>query len=139
MHVTIVDGNADTQSLFRHLLRDIGYEIRGCYNGLDALQSSFNRVENPPDLVLLEILPFQVNAREILHKVRSLPNWGRVPVIITTTAKIEDTTTTGRDVGAAGILVKPFEIETFQRCITASIKNWVNTSRENAGAPEGSS
>ncbi len=138
MHVTIVDGNPDTQSLFRHLLRDMGHDVTNCYNGLDALQSSCDRVKNSPDLVLLEILPFQATARETMRKLRSLPSWGRVPVILTTTLKIQDTITSGREVGAAGILVKPFDISTFQSCITSSIQNWVNLSIERARAPEGS-
>jgi CheY-like chemotaxis protein len=91
------------------LVRMGGYEVHQCADGAAALAEGAGFA---PDLILLDVVLPDMEGPEILQKLRDQPLLAAVPVIFMTgksqREEIEDLVA----VGAAGVLVKPFDPST---------------------------
>ena len=85
----------------RYLERD-GLNVRSAADGAAALLEFEN---NPPDLVVLDVMLPHVNGLDVLSEVRRR---GEVPVILLTANGEESDRVRGLDMGADDYVVKPF-------------------------------
>lgn len=66
--------------------------------------------ENPPQLVLLELVVPRHNGMEFLHEFRSYPDWLDIPIILYTNVSRDELQLEGQmlqDMGIAGYFYKP--------------------------------
>lgn len=79
--VLVVEDNADTRTLVNHLLRK-NYEVRCATDADEALQLAS---EERYDVLLVDInLGKGKSGEDVLHAVKSLPNYEEIPVIAVT-------------------------------------------------------
>lgn len=116
--ILIVEDEESLLKLESILLTSKGYQVRGVTNGqaaLDAIE------EDPPHLVLLDIMLPEIDGFEICRRIKANPATSDIPVIMLTAKKSREDMARGEEVGADWYVTKPFKsamvIETIQRFI----------------------
>jgi signal transduction histidine kinase len=98
------DDNADMREYVRRLLAD-RYDVTPFSNGAAALDSIR---ENPPDLVLTDVMMPQLDGFGLLHALRQEPKTRTLPVLLLSARAGEESALEGLEAGADDYLVKPF-------------------------------
>jgi len=103
--VLIVDDDPRLREFVRVNLESEGYEVReagSAQEGLDALE------DEPPDLVLLDVMMPQVDGWEMLRRLQERHGVGSIPVIMFS-GKADETPEAATSRGAQGFIGKPFD------------------------------
>lgn len=103
--VLVVDDMPDNLNLMSGLLKD-NYKVKIATNGQKALNIAAS--DNPPDLILLDIMMQGMNGYEVCRRLQDNPKTRRIPVIfLTARAGIRDEKR-GLDLGAVDYIAKPY-------------------------------
>jgi excisionase family DNA binding protein len=105
--VLVVDDDEGLRSFLRSNLEIEGYEVReaaSAEEGLAALD------EEPPDLILLDVMMPRMNGWEMLQRVRERHGVGTMPVIMFS-GKVDESEATAEERGAQAFIGKPFDPE----------------------------
>jgi len=89
-------------------LRSAGHEVLEAQDGVVALSVLQTR---PVDLVLTDINMPNMNGIELTRQLRTMPSFGKTPIILLTTESDPGKKAEGRAAGATGWIVKPFSQE----------------------------
>ncbi len=104
--ILAVDDESDVLLIIKTALQSEGYEVSTASNGPDALVSAR---ENPPDLVLLDVMMPQMTGFEVLRALKDDDKTSTIPVIMLTglseRSKIQEALASG----TTFYIVKPFE------------------------------
>jgi CheY-like chemotaxis protein len=108
--VLYVDDDRNLCQIVGRALRGEGYEVRTAFDGAEAIASLR---EDPPDLVLLDLLLPRRDGFEVLEEIRSMPPpVGRLPVVLLSGCSPTPTyAKRARALGASELLVKPVPLE----------------------------
>ena len=102
--VLVVDDTPDNLSLMSGLLKD-DYKVKVANNGEKALKIA--GADNPPDLILLDIMMPGMDGYEVCRHLKSDPKTRDIPVIfLTAKAAVEDEKM-GLELGAVDYITKP--------------------------------
>jgi excisionase family DNA binding protein len=104
--ILIVDDDPRLREFVRVNLEMDGYTVREAGNaaeGLAALE------EEPPDLILLDVMMPEVDGWEMLRRVRERHGVDSIPVIMFSGKADESTAETATERGAQAFLGKPFD------------------------------
>jgi two-component system response regulator VicR len=100
--ILVVDDEKALVQLCKIILEAAGYEVRGAYDGAEALDMI---VDELPDLVLLDVMMPGMDGIEVCRRIRSV--YERRPQIVMYTADDRETTKrTSLSAGANGVLTK---------------------------------
>jgi hypothetical protein len=127
-HVLIVDDEPESRHRLRDLLLEQGLAVSEASNGLDALEVAR---QQPPDLVISDILMPQMDGFALCRAYRADPRLARAPFVFYT-----DSYATAKDaafarrLGATRFLVKSMAAEEVIRAITDAMQE------EQAAGPE---
>ena len=111
--ILIVDDEPFNVDLLEQELDDQGYATCAATGGEEALEVL---ASEKPDLVLLDWMMPGLDGIEVLQRMRSTPDWQRVPVIMLTARTSTDDMVRGLDAGADDYVTKPIdEAELFAR------------------------
>ena len=102
--VLLAEDNADMRDYVRRLLSPL-YEVTVAANGAEALSLA---QENPPDLVLSDIMMPIMDGVTLLRSLRSHPILKSIPVIFLSARAGEEASVEGLGAGADDYLIKPF-------------------------------
>lgn len=105
--VMCIEDDDDIRMLLELALRDLGgYDLLCCAGGEEGLRRA---PDFRPQLVLLDVMMPGLSGPETLQALRQLPCMAKVPVVFLTAkamrAELEDLL----NLGATGLIVKPFE------------------------------
>lgn len=101
----MVEDDRDIAELVAHHLQRAGYVPDVLNNGRDVLP----RVrEQPPDLVLLDLMLPGLNGLEICRAMRSEPSLATIPIIMLTAKSEEADRIVGLELGGDDYVTKPF-------------------------------
>ena len=79
--VLVVEDDADTREMLQRMLEREGFPVALAADGREGL----DRVaENPPSLILLDLLMPQMNGFEFLAELQTRPEWRSIPVVVVT-------------------------------------------------------
>jgi two-component system chemotaxis response regulator CheY len=106
--VLTVDDSPSIRQMMHLALKDAGYEVRQASDGLEALE--FARA-NTVDLVLTDVNMPRMDGITLVRELRALPSYKLTPMLILTTESAHDKKMQGKEAGATGWLVKPFNPE----------------------------
>ena len=109
--ILIVDDTPDNLMLLSGLLKT-DYRIRLAQNGAKALEICTS--DNPPDLVLLDIMMPEMDGFEVAKRMREHPNSESTPVIFVTAMTSSDAQLKGLDLGAVDFITKPIDPESLK-------------------------
>lgn len=104
--ILIVEDEESLLKLESILLTTKGYHVQGVATGTAALKAV---MENPPDLVLLDIMLPEVDGFEVCHQIKNNPQTRHIPVILLTAKKSPEDMARGKEVGADEYITKPFK------------------------------
>ncbi len=103
--ILIVDDNATNVELLCAQLKPYNYELFIAYDGDAALKKI---EENPPDLVLLDLMMPKVSGYEVCQQIKKNKKTQLIPVIIVTALKDLNDKIKAIEIGADDFLLKPF-------------------------------
>jgi DNA-binding response OmpR family regulator len=120
MKVLIIDDDADIRTIARLSLSRVGgmdvIEAAGGAEGVRKAQ------DERPDVILLDVMMPTMDGSQTLAALRAQPATAMTPVILLTAkarwAEVERLTA----LGAAGVLIKPFDPRTLSEDVRAFIK-----------------
>ena len=102
--ILVVDDTPDNLSLMSALLKD-HYKVKVANHGEKGLRIAAS--EQPPDLILLDIMMPDIDGYEVCRRLKSDPRTRDIPVIfLTARSEVEDETR-GLELGAADYITKP--------------------------------
>ncbi len=104
--VLAVDDSASMRALVTHVLAAAGYDVVLAEDGVEALGYA---EDNTVDLVLTDINMPNLDGIGLIKKLRSLPHYRFVPMLVLTTESGHDKKMEGKAAGATGWIVKPFD------------------------------
>jgi PAS domain S-box-containing protein len=102
--ILIADDNADMRLYLRRLLSK-SYEVRAAGDGQAALDAA---KEDPPDLVLADIMMPRLDGVGLLRALRADPLTRVIPVMMLSARAGEESAVEGLGAGADDYLIKPF-------------------------------
>lgn len=103
--ILVVDDEEPIQELLRFNLEKEGYLVCVAKDGQEAL----NQVKNdPPDLLVLDLMLPGMDGLEVCRKLRSNPKSEQIPIIMLTAKGEEIDKVLGLELGADDYMTKPF-------------------------------
>lgn len=103
--VLIVDDNPDILALLRANLQAAGFDTDEALNGEEALR---RMEENPPDVVLLDLMMPVLDGWGVLEALKDRPD--RPPIIVVTAAHSADGVDRANRLGVYAYVTKPFRM-----------------------------
>ncbi len=104
--ILIVDDTPDNLHLLSQLFKD-EYKVKVASSGEKALAICHS--DNPPDLVLLDVMMPGMDGFEVAQKMREHPNSQHIPVIFVTAMTDNDARMKGLSLGAVDFVTKPVD------------------------------
>lgn len=104
--ILIVEDEESLLKLESILLTTKGYLVQGATSGLSALDAV---AEEPPDLILLDVMLPELDGFEVCQRLKSSPETRHIPVILLTARKTPEDVARGEEVGADQYITKPFK------------------------------
>jgi two-component system chemotaxis response regulator CheY len=103
--ILAVDDSASMRQMVRYTLENAGYEVVQAADGLEALDYAKT---TGVDLVLADVNMPKMDGFSLCKELRNLPHYKGVPILILTTESAAEAKTRGKQAGATGWIVKPF-------------------------------
>ncbi len=102
--VLVVDDTPENLTVISGILKN-DFKVRAAPSGERALQIAFS--DNPPDLVLLDIMMPGMDGYEVLRRLQADPRTRGIPVLFVTAMDQEEDEQRGIDLGAVDYITKP--------------------------------
>ncbi|HWH84491.1 MAG TPA: response regulator [Burkholderiaceae bacterium] len=107
MHsILAVDDSASMRQMVTFTLKSAGYSVVEAVDGQDALEKTG---KTDFDLVLTDQNMPRLDGIGLTQRLRSNPKFKTTPILILTTESSDQMKQAGRNAGATGWLVKPFD------------------------------
>ncbi|HSV35837.1 MAG TPA: response regulator [Ramlibacter sp.] len=117
--ILVVDDTPDNLFLMNGLFED-RYEVIQAPSGRDALKIVMS--DNPPDMVLLDIMMPDMDGYEVLRRIRQHTPTANIPVIFLTALASQQDERLGMDLGAVDYLTKPVDPELVVQRVEAHVR-----------------
>lgn len=117
-HLLLADDNADMRDYIRRLLSG-SYTVQTVADGVTALTAIAN---NPPDLVLTDVMMPGMDGFELLRLLRSAPQTQAIPIILLSARAGEEARIEGLAAGADDYLIKPFSARELLARVETTLK-----------------
>lgn len=109
--VMVIDDSVVVRKIVETSLGRAGIRCLGFCDGYEALRALKTEMEQPPDLVLLDINLPRINGFDLLRLLRSHPAFDRMAVVILSSRDSVLDRVKCRLAGARAYLVKPFRTQ----------------------------
>ncbi|MCK4487380.1 MAG: response regulator [Desulfobacterales bacterium] len=111
-HILFVDDSPTIRSSVSFCLRNAGYRVTEAVDGKDGLEKvqSFKDKGDTLSLIITDINMPQMDGITFISEVKET-EFKFVPILVLTTEAEESVIKKGRDAGASGWLLKPFQPE----------------------------
>jgi two-component system chemotaxis response regulator CheY len=103
--ILAVDDSASMRQMVNFTLKGAGYEVVQAVDGVEALE--YARVHSV-DLVLTDVNMPRMDGITLVKELRALPSYRYTPMLVLTTESSQDKKMQGKQAGATGWIVKPF-------------------------------
>ena len=106
MKVLIIDDDADIRLIVRVSLSRHGFVVTEAASGADGLRAAR---EDRPDVIVLDVMMPEMDGPTTLGALLADPAIAGVPVVFLTAKAMRSEIDRLRALGAAGVLLKPFD------------------------------
>ena len=103
--ILAVDDSASMRQMVNFTLKGAGYEVVQAVDGIEALE--YARLHSV-DLVLTDVNMPRMDGITLVKELRALPSYRYTPMLVLTTESSQDKKMQGKQAGATGWIVKPF-------------------------------
>jgi two-component system chemotaxis response regulator CheY len=104
--ILAVDDSPSMREMVKIALSDAGFEVTQAEDGQQALDLARQSIF---DLVLSDVNMPQMDGIELIRALRAESGYRHTPILMLTTEASLDRKREGKDAGATGWIVKPFE------------------------------
>lgn len=104
--ILAVDDSGSLRQMLAFTLRSGGYQVVDAIDGIDGLQKA---QASPFDLVLTDQNMPNMDGLTLIKRLRAEPGYRSVPILMLTTESSAEMKAKGREAGANGWMVKPFD------------------------------
>lgn len=116
--ILVIDDDSKITAFLRRSLTYEGYHVTEAYDGYRGLRLAR---ENPPDLVILDVMMPGMDGWEVCRRLREVSD---VPILMLTARDEIADRVRGLDVGADDYLVKPFALEELLARVRALLRRY---------------
>lgn len=116
--ILAVDDSPDNLFLLETILDGPDFELVCVDRGQEALKQA---VENPPDLILLDVMMPGLDGYEVTRRIRQNPSLPYIPILLIT-AHDQSSLVEGLDAGADDFVRKPFNIDELLARVRAMLR-----------------
>jgi two-component system chemotaxis response regulator CheY len=106
--ILAVDDSASMRQMVKYTLEGAGYQVVQASDGVEALDFAKTR---GVDLVLTDVNMPRMDGITLVKELRGLDSYRLTPMLVLTTESGQDTKQRGKQAGATGWIVKPFNPE----------------------------
>ena len=104
--ILVIDDSVSIQQMVAFTLKSEGYAVIEAADGVEGLaQANAHDI----DLVLTDLNMPNMDGMELLKALRGNPKYATTPILILTTESDDEQKMKGKEAGASGWLVKPFD------------------------------
>lgn len=103
--ILVAEDDDITATILRHRLEKEGFDVVRYANGAEAYKAA---AELRPALVLLDVKMPGMDGFELLERLRRMPSYARVPIVLLTSMGSESDVVRAFDLGADDYIPKPF-------------------------------
>ncbi len=103
--VLVVDDSNSIREMVSFTLKSAGYNTVEAADGVEGLTKA---KDDSFDLVISDVNMPNMGGIELCQELRKLPNFKFIPILMLTTESSGDMKMRGKEAGATGWLVKPF-------------------------------
>lgn len=107
-NILIVDDSASMRNMVAATLQSAGHQVKDAGDGQQALVHAKGGAF---DAVITDLNMPVMNGIELVKNLRAMPNYKYTPILLLTTESSSDKKSEGKQAGATGWLVKPFNPE----------------------------
>jgi two-component system, OmpR family, alkaline phosphatase synthesis response regulator PhoP len=104
--ILLVDDEPALLELIKIRLEANGYEIISASDGQQALDLARKEM---PELIILDLMLPKVDGYQVCRLLKSDDKYKKIPILLFTACAQESDKESGREAGADGYIVKPFE------------------------------
>ncbi|MDX2110202.1 MAG: response regulator [Verrucomicrobiota bacterium] len=104
--IMTVDDSASMRQMVSFTLQQAGFKVIEAMDGQDALSKLNGTAIN---LLITDLNMPRVDGIELIKRVRMLPAFRYIPILMLTTESQDDKKQAGKAAGATGWIVKPFK------------------------------
>ncbi len=105
--IYIVDDEETNLFIMKATLRKESYTVYAFKSGEELLKV-LDGTEEHPDVMLLDVMMPGMNGFEVCRRVRAIPRYGRLPIVLVTGLDDIEHKVQGLDEGADDYIAKPF-------------------------------
>jgi DNA-binding response OmpR family regulator len=106
--ILIADDEPNIVLSLEFLMQRAGYAVEVVDNGEDAFRRAS---EDPPDLMLLDVMLPRLSGFEVCQRLRALPACRSLPIIMLTAKGRDGEVSKGLALGATAYVTKPFSVQ----------------------------
>lgn len=106
--ILVVDDNPNNLAVISEVLTEAGFEVTVAIDGNSAIEQV---TDNPPDLILLDMMMPGINGFETCQRLKANPSTNEIPIIFTTALADTADKIRGFNLGAVDYITKPFQQE----------------------------
>lgn len=103
----VVEDEPENRLFIGLMLRTEGYEVLEAEDGYAALEMLKDGPR--PELILLDVMMPGLNGWQVFEKIREVPDWADIPVVMLTALAQRADVERAVQLGVDGYLTKPFE------------------------------
>ena len=131
--ILVIDDNLDTARLICIMFQKLGYQTVAASDGEQGLQKVS---EEPPDLILLDVMMPVMDGYEVARRLRYDPNTKRIPILMFTAKSQANDKAAGFDAGADDYLTKPTNPSELQAHVKALLSSFGKKGTEQIPPPD---
>lgn len=119
MRVLIVDDSPTMQDIVSMTLQSANYQVFRAEHGVEAL-AVLEAAQ--PDLIITDLNMYRMDGFEFVSRLRQNPDHEFTPILFLTTESSDDMRQIGRDLGATGWILKPFDPQDLIRVVKSVLQ-----------------
>ncbi len=104
--ILVIEDDPSTRRYFSFLFEKEGYQVALASNGLEGLRMA---QQDPPDLLILDVMLPGLDGFEVCHRLRSEPATAKLPIVMLSAKGQDADKVTGLKVGANVFFTKPVD------------------------------
>jgi two-component system chemotaxis response regulator CheY len=104
--ILIVDDSQSIRQMVEATLKSAGYLVTAAEDGQAALDIC---ADNEFDFILTDLNMPRMDGMTLVKSLRTKPTFYSTPIVVLTTEASDEVKSRGRDAGATGWMVKPFD------------------------------
>jgi Response regulators consisting of a CheY-like receiver domain and a winged-helix DNA-binding domain len=118
--ILLVDDERDIVEFLKYNLEQEDFSVITAYDGAEALE----KMEENPDMVILDIMMPKLNGFEVCKKIRQNQNYENIPVIFLTAKGGEADEIQGLELGAVDYIQKPISPKKLVARVKANMRRF---------------